>query len=197
MKRQPFDLPKAVNELRDAINALVEPHLEYLDGRLLKTPSIYDQIRNMVAGMQGTSNGHSNRSMPPIWIDAVSVLNEIELTFGRPAYGHIQALGEQDWTPDDGREILRHTRTLTGFVKVITNLLDPPRKMHIAAPCPNCSTTTVKHTDSAGEEVNGPALKIVAGEGCTCQECGHTWPEWAYPLLAQVLGIPAPAGVVA
>lgn len=205
------DLTVALRALYDAIDALVEPRIEWADDRIVSGPSPYRQLQSVIAGMQGTGNGHASRSMPPIWVDAIDILNGIdrdawqaglpELPQPQPEYTpgaphRIRELAKRAWRPQDTKRIENLTKALTGWAHKIDVKLNPPRRLHIAAACPACGATTAKHVDSAGEEVNGPALTVIAEHGCTCLECGSFWDPYHYQWLAKVLACPLPAGVL-
>lgn len=81
---------------------------------------------------------------------------------------------------------------LDSWVRLIRELFEPPRRLHLAAPCPACTETTVTvyHADDR-ESVLAPALQITYtkdGHVCECYACGAIWPETHFLLLAQILG---------
>lgn len=195
------DLTAALRGLYDAIDALVEPRIEWTGDRIISGPSPYKQLQSVVAGMQGTGNGHASRSMPPVWVDAVDILNAIdvaldawrlpELPQPQPEYvpgapHRLRELAKRPWRPQDTKRVENLTSALAGWATEIDQKLNPPRRLHIAAPCPACGATAVKRRDSAGEDVNVPALQL-DDDGCTCQECRTHWPPERYRLLARVL----------
>lgn len=84
------------------------------------------------------------------------------------------------------------SRYLDSWVRLITELFDPPKRIHLAAPCPECRETTVRlyHMDDA-EYVLTPALQIIKtgnGHECECFSCGTVWPDSSFLLLAKILG---------
>lgn len=81
---------------------------------------------------------------------------------------------------------------LDSWVRLIRELFEPPRRLHLAAPCPACneSTVTIYHADDK-ESVLSPALQITHtkdGHICECYACGAIWPDTHFLLLAQILG---------
>jgi hypothetical protein len=161
---------------------MTEPKVERVDGRVVIGPGLYEQVQTMVAGMQGTGNGHAARSMPPIWIEAVDIVNDIdtalmawqvglpELPRPRPRFvsgaaQRIRELGKRSWRPQDTKTLEKITAALVGWAK-------PPRKLHIAAACPACGATTVKRTDSGGERVNLPALQMTPSRVARARNAG-------------------------
>ena len=84
---------------------------------------------------------------------------------------------------------------LAGWVRGITVLLDPPRRWHLAAPCPDCGRSVVWRLDeSIDEMVTQPALQVDGKTGCQCLACGAHWPPSHFELLASVLGCPPVGG---
>ncbi|MER7076618.1 hypothetical protein SAMN02982929_05321 [Saccharopolyspora kobensis] len=80
-------------------------------------------------------------------------------------------------------------RFLSDWVRSILAVLDPPRRLHLAAACPVCEVRTVYRTDpTTGEAVLQPALWVDGTTGCTCLSCGHQWPTTHLEHLAAVLG---------
>ncbi len=96
-----------------------------------------------------------------------------------------------DATPD-----VRYVqRYLDSWTRLIGDLFEPPRLLHLVAPCPQCNETTVTmyHMDDI-EAVQAPALQIMrtpAGLVCECFACGTRWPDTHFVLLAQALGCDA------
>jgi hypothetical protein len=87
----------------------------------------------------------------------------------------------------DAHSIARHLAT---WVRLINELFEPPRRLHLAAACPECGKATVTRMDG-GERVIGPALQIsrvANGHQCECMACGARWPDSHFLLLSQVLG---------
>ena len=197
------DLTEAFAHLYAAIDTLTEPRIEWADNRVVTVPGLYEQLQTMIAGMQGTGNGSAARSMPPIWVDAVDILTDIETALDawhlpelprpQPRYvsgttQRLRELGKRSWRPQDTKTVESITKALEEWAADIESKLDPPRKLHIAAACPACGETTAKRTDRAGERVNVPALSV-DDDGCTCQECHAHWPPALYRHLCRVLGM--------
>lgn len=82
------------------------------------------------------------------------------------------------WT--DPEAVAGITYTLQGWVTAITTLFDPPRRLHLARPCPACGKRMVLRTDTTGEDVQLPAL-LFDTDGpedawtCICQVCHTKW----------------------
>lgn len=200
-RRPDGDLPEALAELADAIAALVEPKIEWLDGRVVTGPSLYEQIAASIAGAQGTGAGAAARSMPPLWVDAVDIINDIDTALtawqiGLPGHeigtarsgaaSRIADLARRPWRPQDVRTVAQITKALAGWAQDITLRLDPPKRIQLAEPCPQCDESTVYRTDSAGDTVRMAALQLDDDE-CVCLNCHTKWPEWQFRLLARAL----------
>lgn len=117
-----------------------------------------------------------------LWTTDVGVSVRIDRTVSELCRGSIEALPRM-------RHVSDHLAT---WVMLINELFDPPRRLHLAAPCPACgkATSRVYHLDE-NEYVMVPALQIVkveSGHQCQCVACGACWPDSHFLLLAQVLG---------
>lgn len=195
------NLPAALARLADAIHALVE---ELHDYALKATaPSRYMQLRDSLPGQQNTGHGVA-RSLPPLWLDAQQLLDEIDTAAsiwqpqlcGVPVtVGRLRHLEARSWRPQDTKQLEQMTDAIEAWAKEIDALLTPEPKWHLPNPCPACNTSTVYRRDSAGELVRQPALQI-GPEGCTCQKCRYTWTPQYFAHLAAVLGYPLPTGVL-
>lgn len=88
------------------------------------------------------------------------------------------------------------SRYLDSWVRLIRELFEPPRRIHLVGACPECGETSVRqYSPDDGEYVIASALHIVrTGEthACECQGCGTVWPESQFLLLAKVLGCDSP-----
>jgi hypothetical protein len=110
----------------------------------------------------------------------------------------LQTLSFQTWRPQDYDHVHLMARTVDGWAEKYIALLDPEAVKYIAGTaCPSCGKTTVHRRDSAGELVRQPALKIVTGTGCTCQNCDAFWAPDRFLFLSKLLGFDSPEGVLA
>jgi hypothetical protein len=177
-------LKPARTKLRHTINALLEQWHQLLQA----TPS------------QDTTSRSVPKSKPPMWIDAISLIEEISQGIANiqptphTTVGRLKELRRNRWRPQDVDHIEQITKLLDNYTKRIDQLINPHR-MHIAAPCPACNTLTVYRKDHTGEPVRQPALQI-GPYGCECMNCHHTWGPGLYQHLANVLGCPKPEGVL-
>lgn len=196
------DLPGVRQAFRDAIQALIGRTRTLIardDGTTEPAwaDPLLDQLRDYVAGAQGSgSSGAFHRSMPPVVLDAVDLSDQINRsvkTWVSPIYvsdtlGRLEWMEQQQWRPQDVPRLRDRTADLTWWAARIRELLDPPRRWTIPAPCPQCDTSTVYRKDSAGETVRQPALQIGA-YGCECQHCRQFWPPEHFGILAAAIGI--------
>lgn len=92
-------------------------------------------------------------------------------------------------------DIRKVSRYLESWVRLIRDLFEPPRLLHLVAACPQCdeSTVTLYHMDEI-DPIQAPALQIMRtsnGLVCECFACGTRWPDTHFVLLAQALGCDA------
>jgi hypothetical protein len=181
-------LPPALDQLHHAVNQLIHPQA---DGHGHTAPSLYTQLCAAAASPRH-GQGHQPRSIPPLYLDAVDLRNEIDQRLALEQPGctstphRLERIAARPWRPMDVHWLETFTNALNSWADDIETLLDPPPKPSMAAPCPNCDTATVHRKDSAGENVRQPALQF-GPLGCTCMACRTTWPPERYELLAAVL----------
>ena len=194
-------LQPALQRFLDAITRLIEPLHDY---ELKATaPSRYMQLRDALPGQQNTGGGVA-RSLPPLWLDAQQLLDEIDTAVSiwqaqpscvPPTVGRLRVLEAKGWRPQDSKQLEQMADAIEAWAREIDALLHPEPKWHLPNPCPACGTKVVYRKDSAGETVRQPALQIGA-DGCTCQRCRHNWGPQLFQHLAAVLGYPLPSGVL-
>lgn len=166
--------------------------------------SRYDEIRESLAGAQGTQFGVVARSMPPLWVDAVDWLTlvDAEVREWRPSgtaltWERLQDVADHPWRPQDLEIVAYYTRTLEGWAKRADELLypDETHRWELTAACPACGTKTVHRKDSGGEYVRQAALQLTA-DVCSCMACKATWGPQYFLHLATVLGCTTPQGIL-
>lgn len=198
-----------------AIHQLCNPQPKTADdGRIHWVDSWYVQLEESVPGEKQHGTGIS-RSEPPLWTDAVDLLNVIKAQVSAwephwplqlpsmwpwayddeyPTILRLRILNQRRWRPQDTRTVDSYAATIVGWVKQISDLLNPAPHWHLPNPCPACNTRWV-YRMSAGERVRQPALRI--GEhGCQCGQCGQVWAPQYFAHLANVLGYELPEGVL-
>lgn len=203
IKRNQPNLSDSIGNFRAAIRTLIDPDITYANGSVYRAPSLHRQLAAAIPGQQG-SGGHTSRSMPPLWCDAVDVLADIDhhVTIWLPLHGEttqtrLRCLHRlRKWKQHDVDFLNAARKKLRYWERRITELLDPESVKYISAACPACGATTVHRQDSAGETVRAPALQLVTERGCTCIECGTHWAPEYYLFLCQLLEFELPAGVL-
>jgi hypothetical protein len=195
-------LPAARRRLSFAVARLIDPQPHAHGGGVVEIDSLYDQLREALPGCKRERSGVS-RSMPPLWIDAVTLLAEIDsevrgftprLPWLLSTPLRLTDLDARKWRPQDAGRVETVAGRCEYWAKAIVALLDPQPVYHMSAPCPACNTSWVYRRDG-DEMVRKPALQLTA-TGCTCLKCRHTWAPEYYRLLAGALGCPLPAGVL-
>jgi hypothetical protein len=201
-------LHKAMDEVRVALSDLTAPSVRGQwrdDGTVSRhrAPSLLDQLRSQVGNSSGRGGAPGKTAPIPINADALDLLNTI-------TWGTDDLVRLADVSPDvasvEGRlkavaaaaggwtdlEAVHGVRlALSGWVRAIRTLLDPPKRLYLAAPCPRCEQSMVwRRDESIGEDVQQPALQVDGIEGCTCLACGAHWPPQLFEHLASVLGCP-------
>lgn len=198
------NIQAARKHLAAAVDRLCRPTPRIINHRMRHQPSLYDQLRNDLAGTQATDHKTHAKSQPPIWIDAAMLLTEIDTQtrqwVHRPkdvgTTTRLDHLADKTWRPQDTDHVTTITNTITRWCDQITHLLDPQSVKTIAAPCPSCGRKTITRRDSAGETVRTPALTVIADQGCTCLACRAHWTPDRYLFLCRLLGFDLPEGVL-
>jgi hypothetical protein len=195
------------DDLRTACAELVDPtqfHDERDDGTVVvvEGDSLLTQLQD-AAGSSQMSGGGPAKSQPIlINPDAVELFADIETATAEwcdePTVEQRIRAGTNlagQWTTT--ADILWITSQLRRWTQQIQELFNPPKRWHLAAPCPACGTRMVwRKDDTTGETVQAPALDLQqVGEGterrweCTCLNpaCRHRWPSGTLEHLALVL----------
>jgi hypothetical protein len=185
-------------DLRDRVDQLTLPHtVEVRDaGRLLGTrtqPALLLQLRRAITASIGPGNGtkalhersvHNARRLRAVrhhrtrvrqWAIRASVTpnGHDAVTVLRHWYAAVYA--SRDLEPQT------YAHTLAGWIDAITDLLDPPHRYPLNAPCPICGNTwaTTDQGDPDHEE-RSHALQVLERDpahlsSVTCKNCGATW----------------------
>lgn len=186
------------SELRELVSLLVDGVSVVQmkdDGTQTKVqcPSLLDQLQEAIGtGLERNRGGSSSGfgSKAPVSVGALDLWQEIQRTWcgvpskGRSVEDALRFVPEwvQSWTDLD--QLTQVVERVRWTVQSIKTLLDPPKKIHISAPCPECGAKMVR-SSSSGEWVQVPALWVEISVGCTCLACGKLWPVSEYNRLAQ------------
>lgn len=201
-------LHKAMDETRAALADLVAPSVRGQwrdDGTVSRhrAPSLLNQLRSQVGNSSGRGGAPGKTAPIPINADALDLLNTItwgagellELAEARSEHPNVEARLRAvvavagGWTDLEAVHGVR--LSLAGWVRAIRALLDPPKRLYLAAPCPRCEQSMVwRRDESIGEDVQQPALQVDGIDGCTCLSCGAHWAPELFEHLASVLGCP-------
>lgn len=202
-KQREENLPDAVLHLRRAIDALIEPRQEIIEGKRRVGPSLYVQLWD-AAPLEQITGRRELSATAVTWIEALRLRIEIDQRIELeqpmfrgvpPTVGRLREIAKRGWKPSQARYVDRFAGALQDWAKEIEELLNPQPQWTLAAECPNCGQAIVYGTDSAGERVRKPALSI-GPQGCVCQRCRTVWTPDQFLFLARVLGYEPPAGVL-
>mgnify|MGYP007086242251 FL=1 len=197
------NIQAAKSNLDQAVDRLCAPRPAIFQHRMRYAPSLYDALRQDLAGTQGDHKSHA-KSQPPIWIDACQLLSEIDGQTRKWSPGHagmgtcgrLAVIAGKSWRPQDTDHVNLITSTVLRWCDAITGMLEPQSVKTISAPCPSCGRNSVFGKDSAGDVVRRPALRIVGTQGCTCAACDAHWSPDRYLFLCKLLGFDLPEGVL-
>lgn len=162
--------------------------------------SLLDQLRHFTSARTGQTRARAG-GFAPIQVDALDLLTTIDrqtaIWCAEPGTtaDRLNWIADRQYRPQDTPDLHTMAATINAWADQAAQIIDPPSRMSVAAPCPECDATVVYRPDSGGEVVRQPALQI-SDRGCQCQRCRTLWPPESYQLLAQVLQLPAPEGVV-
>lgn len=197
-------LAPALDRLYATTAKLIDPVKQWAGDRMLVAPSLYQQLVDDVPARTGDwipSSGYSTPA-PPVFVDALDLQREIDDTVkrwcrhGDTTPERLRRIAAGRWRPQDVQHLEHVSAELDRWTHAISALLDPEPVKSVSAACPACGARYV-YKQHAGEQVRQPALQLIAETGCTCQACRAYWSPQHYLLLAKVLGIDAPTGVIA
>ncbi len=206
-------LPFVVDKFRDAVHALVGTRSGVIDTdggqRRVVGDSLYQTMRDSVAGLVRDTTGSKGwRSTPPLWLDCESWITDVDREVrswhadgtgsDHGTVNRLHALADTGWRPQDASWLKDATRVLWSWVAKADNLLDgdTKRQWDLVAPCPNCSTATVRRRDSGGDWVRQAAIQVDARTGAQCLNCETHWSPEYFGLLASAIGCELPEGVL-
>jgi len=197
-----------INDLRDAMDALTKPirtaiwqdeldnHGQHIGQKLIRHEdrSLLYQLRNAISGDLGSHGGGSKAAheRTPFDVAAFTMYEDIDdrvkswaddagmTRSGLPVEDVLRAWFPV-WTVKVIPDLLvdRHTAILVRWAVGINDLLDPPTKQELTAPCPLCGQMWA--TVGKGEETESVrALWAVWRENRDesygmCRACDHMW----------------------
>lgn len=170
-------------------------------------PSLLQQLRRAVASTNASGGGPSKAAPVPISADAYDLLTDITARSKRMVTlwqaapdstsieDRLRAVVAVVGRSTDLEAVYAARLILARWVASIHTLLDPPKRLYLAAPCPRCEVSMVwRRDESLGEAVQQPALQVDGKEGCNCLNCGAHWSPSLFEHLASVLGCPPIGG---
>ncbi len=195
----------AQKRFADAVHALVGLRLHAVTAagasKTCVLDSLYTELSEARHGEQAAdARGHTvPGSRPPVWTDAVSVLDEIDRAVatwwphtpdadGRPVtVRRLYALVDYRWAPEDVAILTRMARHLGGWTDRVRQLLAGERVWELKASCPECGESSVMVTNGAGERVRRTALQVTVS-GARCLGCEAVWLPERFRLLGAAIG---------
>ena len=200
-----LDRSNPVDELADAVAALIEPQIVEHEGRLMRLSSILDQLVEASEPSSGVT-GTGSVYRVPAHLDVVALLAAIDRTAAvglrrvgyRGRLDHSRADLIRMWASHAGEWRATAPEYLYDAIGLVrrwvtraTTILAPdPQQIETRAqPCPNCkSRTAMVWSDDLGERVQRASLyldKVAMVVYCRC--CGAQWPAPTWSLLCAVL----------
>lgn len=202
------NIKEALAELAAAVHDLCDP----IQGNVLRDdlkatehtgPSLLDQISRVGhGGDTGKSRGAPNRlpldptklaALLEIQADATDLHDRAVMHSRLTAEEQIRRIHElaQSWS--DPQAVLWVRDHVRSWQRMISSVLDPERRLSIAAACPQCQARMVMvEQDGSPDRVQVDAIRVdmVDGKpaGATCQACGVSWAPQQFEFLGRLLG---------
>lgn len=156
-------------------------------GQYVSGPSMYQEVRNNLAGEQGArKGGAAARSMPPLWVAGLDWLESVDKVARRLGYGQLIEVLDGRWAPEQVGELDQAEGELRSLHARGGLLLASRTSFEVDAPCPACEVRTLRRADDAGDEIAVKSLVVSLGGGM-CRACGMSWaPEELYGLAEMV-----------
>ena len=178
-----------------ALDTLTVPRkvrIEHDDGTtsFAETPGLIEQLHEAVTTPSGAAGSFTAASKPPCYVDALSLLAEIETQCC--AYDRQTLAGSlRAWALAEPVE--HAAETTSKWARMARTMLDPRSRRRVrGAACPECGAKRVfdGRDVAAGEVHFRPALEIDTDEGvcrCTSPACGASWSSERWVHLSLVL----------
>jgi hypothetical protein len=185
--------------LREAVDALTMPKVldvEHDDGTrsTADVPALLTQLANEINGIEPGSAGFTARSRPPMRLDALQLLTDIDRAVGArdsaTRVATVHRWGQDCASALTGADLVDASRLAEDWLRGVRELLNPTPKHRLTVACPACGATKVwSHEDADnGETYARPALSIdEPSASCVCDACGARWRIELWEHLGQVL----------
>lgn len=211
------EIHAVVDELRANIYCLIEPRHRVrmyrsrgsvdLRREIHTIPSIYDEVYDSLGGMEeGVVGQGEARSVPPLWMDALKWLSEIDFetralvrrhigeSTDAPATALLRRVATATWRPQDHKKVANYAFQVNQWIKSGERLLAGGSKFGLRnTACPDCGVKHVRHRTAEGWG-NTEALQVSV-EGAHCLACNRRWDSSMFHHLGAVLGCTAPEDI--
>lgn len=199
--------PRMLRRLHDELRQVARELVDGSTGAVVRDdntttrhvqPPLLGQLREAVAPTADGGQGNGSGTYTPLNEHVVDVLTQIETD---AADLHVKATMHDGFTAEDriramveiaGRWTnVDHVGAMLNYLREwsreIRDVLEPPKRFDLVAPCPACGVRFVWRQHD-GESVKQPALSVDGRTGCTCLDCGHVWPPAQLTHLAMAIG---------
>lgn len=185
---------EALRSAADELTSAVTHRIERDDGSRTTTvtPAPLELIARELTG-SGRDGSFAPKSRPPVWLDALSLLEEIDHATGASPARRCEEVSSWAYarSSSDGAVAIDTAEQVTRWRNQVRELLDPsPRFQLRGQSCPRCGAVKVwQRVDrDNGEAYARPALGVDADRGvCVCSACGASWDYELWDHLVAVL----------
>lgn len=179
-----LSLPRLALEI--AVDQLTKPEAAPVkrdDGTPIRTPvpALLVQLAEAKDANSGRGGAFAARSKPPLWIDAVSLLDEIDtyvshFSSRQGRAGRVRAWAARMHDLTDLYSLEGQVELAESWVRRARALLDPDPPIELDGTCPVCKRGWVECADEEGEIVVRRALHATEGDlKAWCEHCSSRW----------------------
>lgn len=175
-----------------AVAALVEDRVDWVDGRCVTSESLYGRLRGALTAKTVSAGGGVACSRAPLRIDVLALLAEVDsTTAGWGANGvdtveRLRELASRQGTPEQTEALDAQAGLVEKWTVVAAELLrDTPPVVPLRVPCPSCGELWA-YRQAGGERVRSYALRA-SEAGASCAACRAVWPVEQFDWLATLL----------
>lgn len=147
-----------------------------------RVPSLLEQLEEAQESNSGRGGSFAARSKPPVWIDAVSLLAEVDRVVlpharTRPTrVARVRAWAGAMHALTDRVDLEDVTAIAESWVRRTRALLDPRPAIEIAGPCPTCGESWIDMVNEEGEPVWRRTLRASTNPPAAwCEACTDRW----------------------
>lgn len=169
---------------------------------------LYDSV---YAALGGTEEGFKapthSRSVPPVWMDALEWLHDVDRTVtawvlrhrliacveegqNRPStIEYLRSVQRAVWAPEDQQRVEQYERAVSAWVEDAEQMISGKSRYGLRdTPCPACGKRHVRRRNEDGRWGNTEALQV-SMEQARCLACGHVWDSSLFTHLGRILGV--------